>query len=81
MLTIDKIKMMRNQYGVSQGKVAKEYVKTNGKVGCSKNFITMIESGDQELSPNIYKRLIDALHKAYAKELARKKWGVSWENM
>ncbi len=68
MLSIEKIKQLRLSFGLTQEQVAKCYVKDDGKVGCSRNHIIMLERGSTAVTPQIYKKWIDAIYQADKKK-------------
>lgn len=55
MLSAEKIKFLRLLHGLTQQKVADE-------LGCTKNYISMLENRKQEYSSDFAKRWVDAIY-------------------
>ncbi len=55
MLSAEKIKFLRQLHGLTQQKVADE-------LGCTKNYISMLENRKQEYSADFAKRWVDAIY-------------------
>lgn len=55
MLSVEKIKFLRQLHGLTQQKVADE-------LGCTKNYISMLENRKQEYSSDFAKRWVDAIY-------------------
>lgn len=55
MLSVEKIKFLRQLHGLTQQKVADE-------LGCTKNYISMLENRKQEYSADFAKRWVDAIY-------------------
>jgi len=55
MLSVEKIKFLRQLHGLTQQKVA-------DALGCTKNYISMLENRKQEYSQDFAKRWVNAIY-------------------